>query len=476
MNTGGGLLSSAQLLPLRASTPSSPIVPGTAVDRLVANPSLGLASSENQQGSDRGNRSNSTGDIDCSDVEHRISDDGSGSSSSSSSVGSGKGVNRGILRRLSAYDDAAQPTVVVDRFPSTIVSANKSTSPAHTPVRPSRLRWSDEASDGRVSLVAISPAPPNWSPGTSKSRRENAAAGVAAAHEEEEGTTATLPSPRGSRSSNDRNASDVGPDDEAMETSQRIKHEAVASPSVVFPQGYARLSPLERKALASLTNLRTIELLRLQQLFSWNHVDGKLSPTAFWCLLATAAPLLVYGMPDGPLHQRMFTIFDQLKLGALTCFEFVLATAIMSGRALFLSRAVFAFDLLDHTEDQRVDAVDVHAVLGRWSAAALTADVGATDWFDDKQTTTATAVSVTSALVWRDGHGHPRYRRPPRPIPSRTPWAIKAAYATAFQGAFSGLAKAGLTRDAFAVWLTHTPEPELLLAPFSVDLGVLLAE
>jgi hypothetical protein len=131
----------------------------------------------------------------------------------------------------------------------------------------------------------------------------------------------------------------------------------------------------------------TNELLRLQQLFSCHHDGGLMTPEAFWRVAALGAPLLALRAPRLPsradsvvandgqssvavelrggsaLHSQMFAVFDQLRLGALTCFEFVLAVCVMAGRAAFLPHATFMFDVCDANHDQRVDADEVARIV-----------------------------------------------------------------------------------------------------------------
>jgi hypothetical protein len=144
---------------------------------------------------------------------------------------------------------------------------------------------------------------------------------------------------------------------------------------------------MERQALGSLCAIDTNELLRLQQLFSCHHDGGLMMPEAFWRVAALGAPLLALRAPRLPsradsvvsndgqrsvavelrdgsaLHSQMFAVFDQLRLGALTCFEFVLAVCVMAGRATFLPHATFMFDVCDANHDQCVDADEVARIV-----------------------------------------------------------------------------------------------------------------
>lgn len=133
------------------------------------------------------------------------------------------------------------------------------------------------------------------------------------------------------------------------------------------------LSDHEWSSLHQLTTLSDHELDALYHVFLNIESSSLVSPSAFWSFVVRSTPVLGYDV-NSLLNLRMFSIFDVLKLGALTCLEFILAIAVLAGRSGFLDRVTFSFDVLDVGQDGSLSLQELKMVLpssGRVHSSSL---------------------------------------------------------------------------------------------------------
>jgi len=200
----------------------------------------------------------------------------------------------------------------------------------------------------------------------------------------------------------------------------------------------------ELDAVKSMTHFADEELSRLYSLFEAKQQAGLVSQAQFWQL--TCCPILLWNH-DSLLNLRMFTIFDVLKLGALTFLEFSLAFGVLSGNATFLEPATFVFDVLDLKGDGRLDLDELRACLE---------SVAVDGW------ATATPPDIHSVR--------------PVGVPSHmvlSPLQYLRSWVAAFLEIDAVLKHGSLDKDQLAQLLRTHPSAPLLWWPFRLDLPAL---
>jgi Ca2+-binding EF-hand superfamily protein len=283
----------------------------------------------------------------------------------------------------------------------------------------------------------------------------------------------------------DRNSVRVTSDSPSRKNAPAV-YCSVSAPLLQYPNGYVRLSPTERQALSSLCKLNTNELLRLQQIFSCNQVGGLISERLFWNVVSLGSPIIALRAPWGAVHKQMFGVFDQLRLGALTCFEFVLALCILGERATFLQRVVFSFDAMDINHDQRLDLNELQLVIDsirprdgvEFAEACQQLFLPANAVTTDQHMSVVPSSHRIRVPVGADHEtGHPVARCAMPPEYWMTPFHIEHALTQSFLK--GDINQDGvLSREEYLAVIANATEHErrLILSPFSIDLTQLLRE
>ncbi len=118
------------------------------------------------------------------------------------------------------------------------------------------------------------------------------------------------------------------------------------------------------------------EVVGLQAAFAAAQTNGLLSEAVFWDVVGRASPVLRASV-GSLLNQRMFRIFAVTNPGGVTCLEFMLAVAVLAGKAPFLDRPGFAFDIFNLHQTGSMSLALIAQVLS--SLAPLPTAVGAGD-------------------------------------------------------------------------------------------------
>jgi hypothetical protein len=176
----------------------------------------------------------------------------------------------------------------------------------------------------------------------------------------------------------------------------------------------------------------------LHGLFADFQTNGLLSAQCFWSIVGLANPAYLL-RTDSLFNARVFSIFDVLKLGALTCLEFILALGVLSAHARFLDPVAFSFDVLDVNQVRTVEAIDIMRVL---------------QVLDDR--------SSADRILCRVRHGDTIY--------SITPVVLQRTFVTILQRYTSGNA---LSKPEWQHVLMYSSASPLLLALFCVDVDYL---
>jgi Ca2+-binding EF-hand superfamily protein len=205
-----------------------------------------------------------------------------------------------------------------------------------------------------------------------------------------------------------------------------------------IPRQYVTVS--EWGSLRQLTSLNESELEVLYDIFAEHQHGGLLNQDSFWRIVGSTAPILVHDI-GSLLNLRMFSIFDVLKLGALTCLEFVLAMSVLAGQSRFLDRATFSFDVLDISQDQCLDLTKVQMVFAALDSAQQT-------------------------VLFQVQHSHGHY--------NVTASVLAQAYAKTFLK-YDTDKDGVLTKDEYMHMLSVSSAAPILLHPFSIDLPLLIA-
>lgn len=217
---------------------------------------------------------------------------------------------------------------------------------------------------------------------------------------------------------------------------------SLPDPNAPLPTPIARqyVTVSEWFSLRQLTMLAESELEVLYDIFAENQGGGLLDRKSFWRIAGSTAPILTHDI-GSLLNLRMFSIFDVLKLGSLTCLEFVLAMSVLAGQSRFLDRITFSFDVLDVSQDQCLDLGEVQMVFSALDSARQN-------------------------VLFQVQHSHGHY--------NVTAAVLAQAYSKTFLKYDTD--KDGiLTKAEYVRMASVSSAAPILLHPFSIDLPLLLA-